>query len=77
MNRARFKFPNAVAIAVNGKVIVGGDDSRVEIYDYNANRIAVSGGSVKDEWFYSTAAPLRDGRGFIFPRPSPFAQTSF
>ncbi|MGH9754028.1 MAG: kelch repeat-containing protein [Blastocatellia bacterium] len=65
MNRARFKFPNAVAIAVNGKVIVGGGGRRVEVYDYNANRFMVSGGSVADEWFYATATPLPDGRVFI------------
>jgi hypothetical protein len=33
MNRARFKFLNAVAIAANGKVIVGGGGCRVEVYD--------------------------------------------
>jgi len=65
MNRARFKFPNAVAIAVNGKVIVGGGGRRVEVYDGNANRFMVSGGSVEDEWFYATATPLPDGRVFI------------
>jgi hypothetical protein len=65
MNRARFKFPNAVAIAVNGKVIVGGGGRRVEVYDGNANRFMVSGGSVQDEWFYATATPLPDGRVLI------------
>ena len=65
MNRARFKFPHAVAIAVNGKVIVGGGGRRVEVYDYSANRFMLSGGSVEDEWFYATATPLPDGRVFI------------
>jgi hypothetical protein len=65
MNRARFKFPNAVAIAGNGKVIVGGGGRRVEVYDHNANRFVVSIGSVEDEWFYATATPLPDGRVFI------------
>jgi hypothetical protein len=65
MNRARFKFPNAVAIAVNGKVIVGGGGRRVEVYDHNANRFVVGGGSVEDEWFYATATPLAGGRVFI------------
>jgi hypothetical protein len=65
MNRARFKFPDAVAIAVNGKVIVGGGGRRVEVYDYNANRFMVSGGTVEDEWFYATATPLPNGGVFI------------
>ncbi len=65
MNRSRFKFPNAVAIAGNGKVIIGGGGRRVEVYDYNANRFVVSGGSVEDEWFYATATPLPDGKVFI------------
>lgn len=65
MNRARFKFPNAVAVAGNGKVIVSGGGRRVEIYDYSANRFMVSGGSVEDEWFYATATPLPDGRVLI------------
>jgi hypothetical protein len=65
MNRARFKFPNAVAIAANGKVIVAGGGRRVEVYDYDANRFTVSGGSVEDEWFYATVTPLLDGRFFI------------
>ncbi len=65
MNRARFKFPNAVAIAGNGKVIVGGGGRRVEDYDENSNRFIVSVGSVEDEWFYATATPLPDGRVFI------------
>jgi hypothetical protein len=65
MNRARFKVPNAVAIAMNGKVIVGGGSRRVEVYDHHANRFVVSGGSVEDEWFYATATPLADGRVFI------------
>jgi hypothetical protein len=65
MNRARFKFPNAVAIAGNGKVIIGGGGRRVEVYDYNANRFVVGGGSLEDEWFYATVTPLPDGRVFI------------
>jgi hypothetical protein len=65
MNRARFKFPNAVAIAGSGKVIVSGGGRRIEIYDQNANRFVVSSGSVEDEWFYATATPLQDGRVFI------------
>ncbi|MGH9768906.1 MAG: kelch repeat-containing protein [Blastocatellia bacterium] len=65
MNRARFKFPNAVAVAGNGKVIVSGGGRRVEVYDDSANRFMVSGGSVEDEWFYATATPLPDGRVFI------------
>jgi hypothetical protein len=65
MNRARFKIPNAVAISVDGKVVVGGGGRRVEVYDDNANHFTVSGGSMEDEWFYATATPLRDGRVFI------------
>jgi len=64
MRRARFKFPNAVALAGNGNIIVSGGGRRVEIYG-SANRFAVSGGSVEDEWFYATATSLPDDRVFI------------
>jgi hypothetical protein len=65
LQRARFKFPNAVAVTPNGSVIVGGGGRRVEVFDDAANRFAVSSGSVEDEWFYATATPLADGRVFI------------
>ena len=65
MNRARFKFPNAVAVVRNGNVIISGGERRVEVFNYSANRFTVSDGSVEDEWFYSTATPLTDGGVFI------------
>lgn len=65
LNRARFKFPHAIAIAANGQVIVAGGERRIEIYDDSANRFAASGGGIADEWFYATATPLADGRGLI------------
>ena len=65
LQRARFKFPNAVAVASNGRVIVGGGGRRVEIFDRSTNHFVVSSGSVEDEWFYATATPLVDGRVFI------------
>ncbi|HZS07633.1 MAG TPA: kelch repeat-containing protein [Blastocatellia bacterium] len=65
LNRARFKFPNAVAATPGGGVIVGGGGRRVEVFDRAANRFALSGGSVEDEWFYATATPLADGRVLI------------
>lgn len=55
----------AGALAVYGQLVVGGSGRRIEVYDYSANRFAVSGGSLEDEWVYATATPLQDGRVFI------------
>ncbi len=65
LNRARFKFPNAVAVSNNGQVIVGGAGRRVEVFDRANSDFKVSAGSLEDEWFYATATPLPDGRVFI------------
>jgi hypothetical protein len=47
------------------KIIVGGGSRRVEVFNYNANRVMVSGRSLEDEWLYAIATPLYDGRVFI------------
>lgn len=65
LNRARFKFPNGVAITANGSVIVSGSGRRIEVYDEKNSRFVISSGSVEDEWFYATATLLSDGRIFI------------
>jgi hypothetical protein len=65
LHRARFKFPMAVALTTQGKIVVGGAGRRVEIYDVAIDQFAVSSGSVEDEWFYATATPLADGRVLI------------
>jgi len=65
MNRARFKFPNAVVLLNNGAIVVGGSGRRVEVFDRANSDFKVSGGSLEDEWFYATATPLPDGRVFI------------
>ena len=65
LHRARFKFPSAVAVTANGKVVVGGAGRRVEVFDVAREQFSVSSGSVEDEWFYATATALPDGRVFI------------
>jgi hypothetical protein len=65
LNRARFKFPNAVVLSNNGEIIVGGSGRRVEVFDRASGDFKVSAGSLEDEWFYATATPLPDGRVFI------------
>ncbi len=65
LNRARFKFPNAVVLSNNGEIIVGGGGRRVEVFDRANSDFKVSAGSLEDEWFYATATPLPDGRVFI------------
>lgn len=65
MNRARFKFPNAVVSSNNGGIIVGGSGRRIEIFDKANGDFKVSAGSLEDEWYYATATPLSDGRVFI------------
>ena len=42
LNRARFKFPNSVAITTSGAVIVAGGGRRIEVYDDRAHRFTVS-----------------------------------
>lgn len=65
LHRARFKFPQAVAVTASGVVVVGGSGRRVEVFDEARNQFSVSGGSLDDEWFYATATALSDGRVFI------------
>jgi hypothetical protein len=45
--------------------MVGGSARRIELFDQTANGFSVGAGSLQDEWFYSTATALPDGRIFI------------
>jgi hypothetical protein len=65
MNRARFKFPSAVAVAANGTLVVAGGGRRVEVFDLRQAQFSVAAGSLGDAWYYATATPLADGRVLI------------
>lgn len=65
MNKARFKLPNAVALLKNGKVLIAGGDTQVEIYNPASRTFSVASGRMDTARFYSTATLLTDGRVLV------------
>jgi WD40 repeat protein len=65
MNTARFKLPNAVALLKNGKVLIAGGDTQVEIYDPASRTFSIPTGRMDAARFYSTATLLTDGRVLV------------
>jgi hypothetical protein len=64
MEFARFKLPSATASLKNGKVLVAGGATEVEIYDSAAGRF-FRAGSVGEPRFFAAATLLDDGRVLI------------
>jgi WD40 repeat protein len=56
----RFKLSDAVALLHDGKVIIAGGNSKVEIYD-PVNEIFTQAGELPASYYYSTATMLNDG----------------
>jgi hypothetical protein len=65
MNVARFKIPAAVALLGDGRVLVCGGDSSVEIFDPARGTFGVASGGLDDALFYPTATALPDARVLI------------
>jgi len=65
MNTARFKLPEAVALLKNGRVLIAGGGTNVEVYDPVTRTFSVASGEMDTARFYSTATALADGRVLI------------
>ena len=65
MNTARFKLPNAVSLLKNGKVLIAGGDTQVEIYNPASRTFSIATGRMDGARFYSTATLLTDGRVLV------------
>lgn len=64
MELARFKLPNATAALKNGRVLVAGGASEVELYDKASDRF-LRAGNVEGPHFFASATLLKDGRVLI------------
>ncbi len=65
MGAARFKMRDAVATLPDGKVLVAGSSTTVELYDPSADAFSRVEGALDAERFYQTATSLPDGRVLI------------
>ncbi|HWO00687.1 MAG TPA: kelch repeat-containing protein [Blastocatellia bacterium] len=65
MTSARYKLTGAVAVLKDGRVLIGGGASRVEIYDPAKNSFTAISGELDAARFFSSATLLADGRVLI------------
>ncbi|MGH8895241.1 MAG: Kelch repeat-containing protein, partial [Actinomycetes bacterium] len=65
MQFARFKIPDAVAIGPDGRVVVAGGASTVEVFDPVAESFTPMEGRLGDALSFSTATVLGDGRVLV------------
>jgi WD40 repeat protein len=65
MHTARYKIRDAVVLLPNGKILVTGGGSRVEVYDPLTGIFGLVAGGIGAEKFYSTATLLANGEVLI------------
>ena len=65
MNAKRFKLPDAVATLSSGRVLVGGDDERAEIYDTPSRGFRTVMGNLGAARNFATVTSLPEGRALI------------
>jgi hypothetical protein len=65
MGAARFKLRDAIATLPDGKVLVAGDATTVELYDPSSDTFNPAQGGIDTERLYQTATTLPDGRVLI------------
>jgi hypothetical protein len=65
MSTARYKIRDAVVPLGDGKILVAGGGSRVEIYDPSTNLFSLVEGGLGVARFYSTATLLPGGEVLI------------
>lgn len=63
--RQRFKVGQAVVVTPTGTVVVGGGDSRIELWRTTAPAAPLTVKDLGDSWHYATATLLNDGRVLI------------
>jgi hypothetical protein len=65
MSTGRFKISEAVALLRDGRLLVAGGGTHVEVYDALRSAFSVADGEMDAERFYMTATALQDGRVLI------------
>jgi hypothetical protein len=65
MNATRYKLTGAVTALKDGRVVIAGGASRVEIYDPAKNSFTVISGQLDTARFFSSATLLLDGRVLV------------
>lgn len=64
MNSERFKLADAALLLNNGDVLIGGGNRQIELFDAQKQRFTASG-SIDDDYYFSAATLLSDGRALI------------
>lgn len=64
MNSERFKLANAALLLDSGNVLIGGGNRQIELFDAQSQRF-IAGERIDDDYYYSTATLLQDGRVLI------------
>jgi hypothetical protein len=65
MPSPRFKFPEALALLADGRVLIAGGAEQPEVYDPARNVFVPTSGRLDAARFYSTATRLNDGRVLV------------
>jgi Galactose oxidase, central domain len=65
MNSARYKLASATVLLKDGKALIAGGSSRLEVYDPSKNAFVVVSGELDAARFFSSATLLTDGRVLI------------
>ncbi len=64
MNGERFKLAQAALLLNSGDVLIGGGNRQLELFDAQSQRF-IAGASIDDDYYFSTATLLQDGRVLI------------
>jgi WD40 repeat protein len=75
MNGERFKLGDAVVLLRDGKVLVGGGNRQIELYDAEAG-LFEKAGALDNDYFFTVLTPLMDGRVLITGGYDPGIQPS-
>ena len=65
MNSARYKLTSAMVLLKDGRALIAGGSSRVEVYDPSRNTFGLVSGELDTARFFSSATLLSDGNVLI------------